>query len=78
MFQARLFCDDLADVAEGGEGVDEALDRRGADAGEVAGEGFRAVGRLPRGLADHAAHKGDLVRECVGPGEGFGRLKDEG
>ena len=47
-----------------------ALDSRGAYAGEVAGEGLRAVGRLPRGLVDHAAHEGDLVREGRGPGEG--------
>ena len=45
------------------EGVDEALDGGGADAGEVAGKDLRAVGRLPRGLVDHAAHKGDLVGE---------------
>ena len=54
------------------EGIDQALDSRGADAGEVAGEGFRAVGLLPRGLVDHAAHKGDLVGEGRGPGEGLG------
>ncbi len=44
----------LADMAGGGEGVDEELEGRGADVGEVAGKGFRAVGLLPRGLADHA------------------------
>lgn len=51
----------LSDVAEGEEGVDEALDGGSADAGEAAGKGLRAIGLLPRGLVDHAAHKGDLV-----------------
>jgi len=53
----------LPDVAEGGEGVDKALDGRGADAGEVAGKGFRAVGLLPRGLVEHSAHAGDLIQQ---------------
>ena len=62
----------LSYVAEGREGVDKALDGRGADAGEVAGEGLRAVGLLPRGLVDHAAHEGDLVSEGVRPRERLG------
>ena len=57
----RIFA--LPDVAKGREGVDEALDGRGADAGEVAGKGLRAVGLLPSSLMDHAAHEGDLVGE---------------
>ncbi len=62
----------LPDVAQGGEGVDETLDGRGADAGEVAGEGLRAVSLLPRGLVDHAAHECDLIGECVRPRERSG------
>ena len=59
-------------MAEGGEGVDKAQDGRGADAGEVAGKGLRAVGLLPRGLMDHAALKGDLVGEGGRPRERLG------
>ena len=59
-------------MPQGREGVDEALDGRGADAGEVAGKGFCAVGLLPRGLVDHAAHEGDLVGEGVRPRERLG------
>ena len=62
----------LTDMPQRRKGVDETLDGRGADAGEVAGKGFRAVGLLPRGLVDHAAHEGDLVGEGVRPREGRG------
>ena len=67
----RIFS--LPHLPQGREGVDEALDGRGADAGEVAGKGFRSVGLLPRGLMDHAAHKGDLVGEGGRPCERLGR-----
>ena len=35
----------LPDMAEGGEGVGETMDDRGADAGEVADQGLRAIRR---------------------------------
>lgn len=63
MLQTLLFFVDLADVADGGEGYDETSDGRGADAGEVAGKGFRAIGLLPRGLVEHSAQAGDLVQQ---------------
>jgi len=57
----RIFS--LPHLPQGREGVDKALDGRGANAGEVACEGLRAVGLLPRGLLDHSAYEGDLVGE---------------
>lgn len=61
------------ELAEGAEGVEEAGDGGGADAGEVAGKGFGAGGGLPRGLVDDVAQEGDLFGKGGRPGDRLGR-----